>query len=810
MSLFALSIVSIWCVDVTSAVRITHEAKGVSFLYDANESVNSSRRRLISGSASSDCASTGGYSSNCIATNPEGCGCEALTASEKQEILDLHNARRNMAASGVEDCALDSTEGRGGEKCPAASDMNYLFWDTGLEALSTFWAHQCIGAHHSTWNDQNSAGEYYLQWYGAQQSVLDKTPAEKMYYDQCKAGNCKAHGFSPPSGSQGIGENLAYKGTTSSSSYEFSMDDILEGVNGWYDESKDYVWSTGQARPGGGEVGHWTQGVWAKSRYLGCGYAICPGGASNPFDDRITEWLNVVCKYYPAGNYELHFDPNPYTATVASAGELTRRLGSGGFCSECESDRQGCIASVSNEHTAEAVQQSALCGGPQCSACAVDFNQKSCKYGFKSCPSKVFTHDGTEGPAMHPTSRPVAFSGEPTVSPTAPAKAVAMPEGKCSLHLSGFSTVCRRYLNGEWPYAGEHNGKPYYSAPDSLANSEHTKRYNYEWHVYFSENCGQYVIYKKPFDVPNPRNYATCRCGSHDGAEVSTCTAGQWHCGCCDSFDSRGRCVGTDYDALATAVVSCDSVSEAAVAPQLSDNFTLIAPPTSPVTSPPESAVEFEAKLAMARVNCSGSQGGCECPDVEECTLDAAGKDAAKNGHLVCGANDLDVCRINCVGEGACGGDTQIRGPNGQNGTEQLEMWVLCKGKDACSGWTVMDCGQAEVCRLRCEDEMSCKGMKVNAHEAGSFECMGWCDDVNTDTDASVLTWININMGTDAEKAALMAAVALIICAALLMMVRGARKCMCRETRYAKVQLHEDSSEAVTQSEAEEILHASD
>merc|ERR1711972_1094389 len=121
--------------------------------------------------------------------------------------------------------------------------------------------------------------------------------------------------------------------------------------------------------------------------------------------------------------------------------------------------------------------------------------------------------------------------------------------------------------------------------------------------------------------------------------------------------------------------------------------------------------------------------------------------------------------------------------------------------------------------RLHCDNEMSCKGMKVNAEEAKSFECEGWCNnaqiessdaDADTDTDARVLAWININMGTDAEKAALMAAVALIICAALLMMVRRAQKCMCRETRYAKVQLHEDSSEPVTQSEAEEILHASD
>merc|ERR1719283_375255 len=111
-------------------------------------------RRLISGSASSECASTGGYSTNCISTNPSGCGCDALTTAEKQEILDLHNARRDMAAGGIEACGT-SSGGSGSTTCPAASDMNYLFWDPGLEVLSTFWAHQCIWDHHSTWNSQS-------------------------------------------------------------------------------------------------------------------------------------------------------------------------------------------------------------------------------------------------------------------------------------------------------------------------------------------------------------------------------------------------------------------------------------------------------------------------------------------------------------------------------------------------------------------------------------------------------------------------------------------------------------------------------
>merc|ERR1719420_1740234 len=204
-------------------------------------------RRLIS---SSECASTGGYSGKCIATKPDGCGCAALTAAEKQEILDLHNARRDMAAGGVEKCATNSASGQGATQCPAASDMNYLFWDPGLEAVSTFWAHQCIWDHHSTWNSNSGAGAFYTQWY-TQQAILDNTPADEMYLDQCDAGNCKAQGFS----SGWIGENLA---ASWNGGGDYSMEDIRDGINGWYDESVDYVWSTGNTRPGGGQVGHWT------------------------------------------------------------------------------------------------------------------------------------------------------------------------------------------------------------------------------------------------------------------------------------------------------------------------------------------------------------------------------------------------------------------------------------------------------------------------------------------------------------------------------------------------------------------------
>ena len=56
-----------------------------------------------------------------------------------------------------------------------------------------------------------------------------------------------------------------------------------KGVVAWYSEIKDYNFG----RPGfSGATGHFTQVVWAKSVWLGCGW-------NGPF---------VCCRYYPAGN----------------------------------------------------------------------------------------------------------------------------------------------------------------------------------------------------------------------------------------------------------------------------------------------------------------------------------------------------------------------------------------------------------------------------------------------------------------------------------------------------------------------------
>eukprot|EP01084_Bolivina_argentea_P316653 548928_1 len=294
-------------------------------------------RRFIDNSA----CSTPPYATECTANNPDNCPCTAFTISEKKQMLDSHNNRRDLAASGGEVCA-DST-GTSTEKCPSATNMNSLIWDNGLEKVSTYWAHQCIPIKQ-----------------GSDSHHADVKPGEqkKMYKTQCDNDNCNAFGYTTGN----IGENIA--NSASSEPTGFNMDNILGGITLWYDESKKYHFPT---KTEFGVVGHWRQGVWASTRYLGCGYAICDNGSpKTPY------WVNFVCKYYPAGNINTKTQ-DPYT--------------SGKKCSDCDNDRNGCIGSGMG-----------LCGGGQCPACGSSIVTKKCDYdsNSKSCPTDRLCDDGLD------------------------------------------------------------------------------------------------------------------------------------------------------------------------------------------------------------------------------------------------------------------------------------------------------------------------------------------------------------------------------------------------------------------------------
>ncbi len=62
-----------------------------------------------------------------------------------------------------------------------------------------------------------------------------------------------------------------------------------QALEAWAAEADNYTYATNSCD---GICGHYTQIVWAETRYLGCGYQNCAGGGTI-----------VVCNYFPAGNY---------------------------------------------------------------------------------------------------------------------------------------------------------------------------------------------------------------------------------------------------------------------------------------------------------------------------------------------------------------------------------------------------------------------------------------------------------------------------------------------------------------------------
>ena len=98
---------------------------------------------------------------------------------------------------------------------------------------------------------------------------------------------------------------------------------IEGGLQGWWDEAEDY--QLPEHSTCDDQVGHYTQYVRAKSRFVGCGVAICPNGISTASTHYDWANLNVVCNY-AGGQYsgQLPYDI-AYTANdVASKCEPDR------------------------------------------------------------------------------------------------------------------------------------------------------------------------------------------------------------------------------------------------------------------------------------------------------------------------------------------------------------------------------------------------------------------------------------------------------------------------------------------------------
>ncbi|XP_069679048.1 venom allergen 5-like [Periplaneta americana] len=164
-----------------------------------------------------------------------------VTEDEKELILDVHNRLRAWVASGNETRGLIEDVPQ-----PPAANMMALNWDEELAMIAQTWADQCTFSHDC-------------------RHVVDFK----------------------------VGQNIAQ--------YWNNLEPIVEWekvIEGWYNEVGN--WSaddTPKFIVTGNEMmtGHYTQLVWAETRFVGCGRR---GFRNGPF---FVE--HYVCNYGPTGNY---------------------------------------------------------------------------------------------------------------------------------------------------------------------------------------------------------------------------------------------------------------------------------------------------------------------------------------------------------------------------------------------------------------------------------------------------------------------------------------------------------------------------
>jgi hypothetical protein len=189
-----------------------------------------------------------------------------LTTAEQQSLLDAHNSYRSTTAAG------------GTPDQPSASDMNELFWDPALAAVAQAYADKCVWEHNPNRQDETMA-------------LADQATFAM-------------------SNNQQVGENLYL-----TSSKTTALETVgLNALEAFYEEHEYYTFSTDDCTD---VCGHYTQVVWADTRYVGCGTKVCSsvtGGFANG-------GTIVVCNYANAGNWPTQ----PYTSGTA--------------CSSCPSDR---------------------------------------------------------------------------------------------------------------------------------------------------------------------------------------------------------------------------------------------------------------------------------------------------------------------------------------------------------------------------------------------------------------------------------------------------------------------------------------
>jgi len=192
----------------------------------------------------------------------------------KDTILNKHNELRALVANGEEERGVD-----GGQ--PKATNMRELVWCDKLAEVAQRWVNQCIAGH-----DKNRRTDDF----------------------------------------ENVGQNWAWAAVVGGNHDDSNA--VASGmVQKWYDEVKDITlkavgsFDLDKSVTGAtGDIGHYTQVVWADTTDVGCGFM------TSNVNERIESVL--VCNYGPTGNW-LEESIYEQGETGSNCPEGTEKAGSG-------------------------------------------------------------------------------------------------------------------------------------------------------------------------------------------------------------------------------------------------------------------------------------------------------------------------------------------------------------------------------------------------------------------------------------------------------------------------------------------------
>jgi uncharacterized protein YkwD len=340
--------------------------------------------------------------------------------TDKTTILTQHNVYRNITAQG-------KTPNQ-----PSANDMNQLVWDADLAKVAQNYTQQCIWAHNPNRNSQ----------------VNSYSSSNTFSYVN-----------------QYVGENL-FVSTGSE-----SISTILSGMKLWYDEYEYFTFGTISGTGtcvSGEECGHYTQLVWANTRYVGCGYTKCATVQGLP---TFTNAILFACDYYFAGNWVGDY---PYqTGTDCSNCPHDRQTCQNGICTGCPNPAYDtyCCEYCSTSTCSSAISSGLLnspttCGNGITSAADIPSSVitiTESPTSYPTTPSPTTSKPTTQSPTVHPTtkspttahpttstSHPTTASPTTTKSPTSKSCCMAYNSADISICSILSSTLCETTRECYW------------------------------------------------------------------------------------------------------------------------------------------------------------------------------------------------------------------------------------------------------------------------------------------------------------------------------------------------------------------------